>query len=345
MGVARSSGVAGPDASVVAPDTQAATRTLLELVAELMEESFRVLGEGHIVGTLPAYVERFGAGNGRFVAKHFLADADVRGPLGALSAMNVVSDVTGTEYDLEVGEGHVTKRLHSCEFAPAFEGRDDFPRAMMCMLHRAAYQGSVNASVPQDEGFDVHLARRILFGDSVCDFVVTPRSVADEGDRALPIAREPDADERDDLAYHFYTFLLTAFVDYLTHHLEPSVVQDLLRRVAARVGTKVERLFQATGVSDGGPTDMARRVLALGGRELAEGSLRVTSCPQAEHIRSTASGADEAERDAVRLNACRLCKNLVGGAVSRADPDAVVERHTCLAVGDPHCDFEVTERA
>lgn len=321
-------------------DPAAATRTLLELVAELMEESFAVIGEGHILGTMPRFLERFGAGNARYVTKNFLAGADVKGPQGALSPMDLISRVTGTKYSTHQTEAGTIKRLHACEFLEAFENRGEFPRAMMCMLHRAAYQGSVNGLVDEVNGFDVQLNKRILFGDSVCDFLVVPRANVSEGDRPLPVAHEPDAAARADLAYHFYTFLLTSFVDYLTHQLPAEKVEEMLRVVAARVGGKVGHIITAAyGEMDS--ETLSNAVLRTAGRTLDGDSLKVIACPQADHIRSTASGVDESDRRRVVANACRLCKHVVTGAVAVCGNGGNVHRAKSLALGDDHCDFEV----
>ncbi len=315
-------------------DPAAATRTVLELVGELMEESFAVMGEGHILGTMPAYLERFGSGNARYVRKHFLADGDVVGPKSALSPMNVVSDVTQTEYDLLDTSAGLTKRLHKCEFQPAFAKRGEFPRAMMCMLHRAAYQGSVNGLV-DGEQFDVQLTRRILFGDETCDFVVMPRDEPSPKDTQLPMATAPGEEQRQDLAYHFYTFILTSFVDYITAHLPEATVEQMLRNVAGKVGAKLHAI-RPEGMDD--PEDILRFVLIKGGRTVD--GCKVTACPQADHIRATAKAAGTADEATVVANACRLCKHVVGGAVRQAGAD--VGRTTSIALGDDSCDFEVT---
>ncbi len=321
-------------------DPAASTRTLLELVAELMEESFAVVGEGHILGTMPAYLERFGAGNARYVSKTFLGQGEVKGPEGALSPMDLISRVTGTEYSTHKTEAGTIKRLHSCEFLDAFESRGEFPRAMMCMLHRAAYQGSVNGLVDKEHGFDVQLNKRILFGDASCDFLVVPRSDVPQGDTALPVINEPQATERADLAYNFYTFLLTSFVDYLTHQLPDERVEEMLRVVAARVGTKVGNIITAAfGEMDS--ENLSKGVLRMAGRTLEGDTLKVTACPQAAHIVSTASGVDEADRLKVVANACRLCKHVVTGAVEADGDGGRVTRSKSLAMGDDHCDFEV----
>ncbi len=321
-------------------DPTASTRTLLELVAELMEEGFAILGEGQILGTMPQYLQQFGAANARYVAKHFLESTEVRGPEGALSAMDLISRVTGTVYSTHRTEAGTTKRLHSCEFLEAFEDRGQFPRAMMCMLHRAAYQGSVNGLVDPAQGFDVQLNKRILFGDSTCDFLVVPRGEIDRRDAPLPMAVEPDQTERADLAYQFYTFLLTSFVDYLSQQLPDDQVEDLMRRIAAKVGGKVGALI--SDVFGKRPSEaLAAGVLQMAGRTLEGHSLKVLACPQAEHIRSTARGATQAEKARIIANACRLCKHVVAGAVEQHGDGGTVCRTRSLALGDDHCDFEV----
>ncbi len=312
----------------------------MELVAELMEESFAVMGEGNILGTMPRFLERFGAGNARYVANHFLGEGTVKGPQGALSAMDLISRVTGTKYSTHETEAGTIKRLHACEFLEAFENRGQFPRAMMCMLHRAAYQGSVNGLVKPEQGFDVQLNKRILFGDTACDFLVVPRSDVAEGDRPLPVAHEPDAAARADLAYNFYTFLLTSFVDYLTHQLPAEKVEEMLRVVAARVGGKVGHIITAA-YGDMDSQALSKAVLITAGRTLEGDGLKVVACPQADHIRSTASGVDESDRRRVVANACRLCKHVVTGAVRACGDGGEVHRDRSLALGDDHCDFEV----
>lgn len=323
------------------PDETAAVRTLLELVAELMEESFAVMGEGQILGTMPAYLERFGAGNARYIAHEYLASDHVRGPRSALSPMALVSHVTATDHVVEEAPGGILKRLLQCEFKPAFERRGPFPRAMMCTLHCAAYQGSVNGLVDPEEGFDVQVTKRILFGDRHCDFLVQPRSEPEPDDAMIPMSHVPGQKESQQLAYDFYTFLLTSFVDYVSHHLEQDVVEDMLRRVAARVGIKVRDVMARSGMAVVDAARMGQTILLLGGRELGDG-LEVTFCPQAAAIRSTATGQTEQERQRVRGNACRLCKNLVAGAVRDVDPMARVYREQSLALGDEVCDYKVT---
>ncbi len=325
--------VAGDGGLTFEADPAAATRTVLELVAELMEESFRVMGEGHILGTMPAYLERFGKGNARYVKKHFLGDGKVAGPRAALSPMNVVSDVTDTKYDLDDFDAGVVKRLHHCEFQPAFASRGEFPRAMMCMLHRAAYQGSVNGLLDTDQ-FDVQLTRRILFGDATCDFVVVPRGEVAPSDQALPMAHAPDHEEQLDLAYHFYTFILTSFIDYLTAHLPDSTVEQMLRNVAGKVGQKIHTLLPDDLEH---PEEVMRYVLTTGGRRM-EGN-RVVACPQATHITATAKAAG-GDEERVVANACRLCRHLVGGAVREAGADVACGQ--TIACGAEFCDFEVT---
>lgn len=315
-------------------DPAVAIRTVLELVAELMEESFAVMGEGHILGTMPSYLERFGQSNARYVAKRFLGDDKVVGPRSALSAMNVVSEVTGTEFDMADFDAGVIKRLHHCEFQTAFKDRGEFPRAMMCMLHRAAYQGSVNGLVDGDQ-FDVQVTRRILFGDKTCDFVVVPRQGPAPGDVQLPMANRPDDEAQLDLAYHFYTFILTSFIDYLTAHLPETTVEQMIRNTAGKVGAKIHGIMPES-ITD--PQEVMRFVLETGGRTL-DGD-RVIACPQATHIQATAKAAG-GDTERVIANGCRVCKHVVGGAVRAAGGD--IECTTSIACGDDHCDFEVTD--
>lgn len=330
-------------------DARAASRTLLELVATLMEKSFEVLGEGTVLGTLPQYAQRFGAMNAVYMGRHFVRCDPGVGAVSALTPLNVVSRVTGTAYDMpQRTRARAVKRLRTCEFLEAFEDRGDFPKAMMCLLHRATYQGSVNATLEEDDGYEVDLRTRILFGDPHCEFVVRSRGPRpDAPDQECEVIRQPAPEECDDLSYGFYTFLLTSFVDYLTNHLPPKTVHDILRSCAAEVGSKVYGLMDATGTLPRDPEGAARALLRLGGREFGEPpgerGLRVTSCPQAAHIVATAKGNDDPDvARAVRENACRLCKNLVQGAVDRVAPGCRVERHTALTLGDDHCRFTVT---
>ncbi len=338
-------------------DAREATRTLLELVATLMQESFERVGEGAVLGTLPASIERFGAMNAAYMNRNFVACNPGAGAVSALTPMNVVSRVTGTDFEmLETTQRRAVKRLKQCEFQDAFEGLDDFPRAMICLLHRAAYQGSVNAGLAPEAGYEVDVRTRILFGDPHCDFVVRSRGPRPEtADAECPVTREPAPGERDDLSYAFYTFLLTSFVDYLTNHLPQETVHDVLRTCAAEVGGKVYTLMEAAGRLPDDPVGAARAVLEAGGRAFAddpdgaedgagaaEGEVQVTHCPQALHIRSTARANDDPDvARAVRQNACRLCKNLVAGAVDRVEPGCRVERPTALTLGDAACLFRV----
>ena len=332
-------------------DARAASRTVLELVATLMEKSFEALGEGTVLGTLPTYAERFGAMNAVYMGRHFVRCDPGVGAVSALTPLNVVSRVTGTGFDMpQQTRARAVKRLRACEFLDAFEDRGEFPKAMMCLLHRATYQGSVNATLAHDDGYEVDLRTRILFGDPHCEFVVRSRGPRpDAPDRECEVTRQPAPDECDDLSYSFYTFLLTSFVDYLTNHLPEDTVHGILRSCAAEVGSKVYGLMDAVGALPRDPADAARAVLRMGGREFApdgDGAgrdLRVTHCPQAAHIIATAKGNDDPDAArAVRENACRLCKNLVQGAAERVSPGCRVGRRTSLALGDGDCHFTVT---
>lgn len=320
-----------------------ATRTLLELVAELMEASFKAMGEGVILATLPQYLQTFGTDNARYVRRHFLGAGKVRGPRGALSAMDLVSEVTGTSYTVLEQHGCAVKRLHACEFQPAFKDRGDFPRAMMCMLHRASYQGSVDAMV-DDDGFDVDLRSRILFGDDHCDFMVCGQDAPDGPDEPLPIERQPSDEERDDLSFAFYTFLLTSFVDYMTHHLPEEEVGAVMRRCADRVGDKAAALMEEEGLLGATAHEAACNSLRLGGRRLDDGAddeVRVAACPQAEHIRATSKGGSRERLEQVRANACLLCTQVVGCAAGRVDGKTRTERLSSLALGDADCRFRL----
>lgn len=310
-----------------------------------MEASFAALGEGVILGTMPRYLERFGKANAAYMNKHFVQCTPEHGAVAALTPMNYISRITDTPFDMPVAtRSTATKRLRSCEFLDAFEDRGDFPKAMICQLHRAAYQGSVNGTVkaPED-GYDVSLGSRILFGDDHCDFIVKARTARpDEPDTECKGRALPNEEERADLAYGFYTFILTSFVDYLTHHLPADRVQEILRDCAQRVGGKVYALMDAVGLLSQDSKEAAAAVLRMGGRMVEAGDeLVVTACPQAEHIRATASHDAERQNE-VCLNACRLCKHLVQGAVSQVSRGTKVDRDDALSVNDPSCRFRLT---
>lgn len=322
-------------------DALAASRTTLELMANLMEASFEALGEGAILASMPAYMERFGRDNAKWLQEHH----GIRPPKGAgssLAAMNFISDVTATPFEMvEATTGHATKRLATCEFLDSFHDRGDFPKTMMCLLHRAAYQGSVNGLVPPEEGFDVQIRSRILFGDPHCDFDVVARSGKDatEDLPALPMATM-DQDQQDWLAYAFYTTLLTAFVDYITRQLPAEQVEQMMQDAARKVGVTVHALMDAAGMLPDDPTKAAAAVLRLGGRSFESGAT-VRACPQAEHIIETTKAGDPASQQAARANACRLCQHFVAGAVAGVDPGAKVVRDGSIALGDATCGYRV----
>ena len=327
-------------------DAQAASRTLLELVATLMEASFQAVGEGAILGTMPAYLERFGHQNAVWMNRHFVKCHAEEGAVSALTPMNYVSRVTKTPFEMpKATKNEAVKRLKVCEFQDAFEGRGDFPKAMMCLLHKAAYQGSVNGTLGEgDPGYRVDLQSRILFGDDHCDFAVTSRTDRGAGgDKECKGKDLPSEEELAWLSYGFYTFLLTSFVDYLTKHLGQAHVEQILRDCANKVGGKVYALMDAVGLlPDDGP-GAAAAVLRIGGRTFVQegDAVTVTACPQAEHIRATSAPNTPEDRERVRANACRLCKNLVAGAVDQVCPGAKVTRTSALALGDDDCRFRV----
>lgn len=337
------------DQNSLRADARAASRTMLELVATLMEKSFETMGEGAVLGTLPAYSERFGAMNAIYMGRNFVRCDPSVGAVSALTPLNVISRVTGTDFDMpQQNRARAVKRLKNCEFLDAFKDRGEFPKAMMCLLHKATYQGSVNSTLQEKDGYEVDLRTRILFGDPHCDFVVRSRSPRpDAPDQECEVTRQPAPEECDDLSYGFYTFLLTSFVDYLTNHLPADTVHDILRACAAEVGSKVYGLMDATGTLPQDPVHAARAVLRMGGREFQPGppespDMRVASCPQAAHIITTSKGNEDPEAArAVRENACRLCKNLVQGAVDRVAPGCNVVRKTALTLGDDDCHFSV----
>lgn len=320
-------------------DALAASRTTLELMATLMESSFEVLGEGVILASMPRYLERFGKDNAKWMRDQYGVDPPT-GAASSLAVMNLISELTGTQFEMhEATKGRAVKRLKECEFVDAFAFRGEFPKTMMCMLHRAAYQGSVNGLVDEENGFDVQVHSRILFGDPHCDFEVVARGPSDATKDLpkLPMAR-PDAEVQDWLGYAFYTALLTAFIDFLTQQLPAKQVETMLRQCGRAVGAKVQALLHQAGLDGGGIDDAIPTVLRLGGRTFDGAD--VASCPQAEHIIAAAKGGAGA---ATRTNACSLCHHFVAGAVAAGHPGKNVTRDGAIALGDPVCGFRVED--
>lgn len=236
-----------------------ATRShaMLEFIAHVMDSSFATLGEGVVLGTMPAYLERFGARHARHLATYVHCDPS-SGADAALAPLNVLSGLTGTEFEMvRSGAGHATKRLLSCEFASAFAEKSAFTKAMVCQLHRAAYQGAVNATLEPDQGYDVALNTRILFGGAHCDFDVVSRPP--RGGEAAPatLVRRPTADEVLAESQVFYGAILAAFVEYLASLLPPQDLERLLEDCLQRTGLPLETIL-GPGTRPGSVTDRIR---------------------------------------------------------------------------------------
>ncbi len=324
-----------------------ATRTILELTAEVMQESFRVLGEGVVLGTMPRYLERFGRRNAQFMAKHYGTGQGEQGTLSALEGLNVVSRVTGTPYDLPIATPHRTvKRLKDCEFLEAFGDTDEFARAMICKLHQAVYQGAVNAYGDGGETMRVHVQSRILFGDAHCDFLVE----APDDPRTLPVAEQlpeslPTEAAAVEETVHFYISILVAFIEYLGTVLPEDRLRILLTNCADTVGMKVQRLFKDQDVP---VVTLLTSMLAQSGRTFAtpnsNDEIVVASCPYARPIKGASKRHDPERRDALRNWSCGICTSIMEGAAERHAPGTTVERKTCLTMGDEDCRFHVQER-
>lgn len=324
----------------------ASSRTTLELIAELMEASFERLGEGAILGTLPEYLEDFGARNVRYLQNRFISCDPRAGAVSALTGPNFLSRVTHTGFELPVArKDHAVKRLLECEFQKAFQGRSEFVRAMICLLHVSTTRGAVNGLLedPQ-EGYDVELGSRILFGDDHCDFIVRsrpPRPV--EADTECPI--DPNIPKADvpALAHQFYTAILVALVEYLLTVLPEADVRRMATGCAGRVGTKVARVLGDAGKGQKAARDTMDRVLTYGGRRIVQdGNVSaVTACPFAEAILTTTRRHEPEEARKVHSAACLLCKAAVGAAVGATWQGADVARDTCLTLGDKDCRFRV----
>lgn len=332
-----------PVVAATAPPAAAAQETLLAILADLVESAFDVVGEGVLLGTLPPYLERFGVRNAEYLERHHL-DVDARkGAPAALTPMNFVSRITGTPFTMvAANQDRAVKRLHACEFQAALAGKSDFAKALMCQIHRSAYQGSVNGLLadPAKEGYDVTLQSRILFGDPHCDLEVTSRAVRPAEPGGEGIVVDPVADEelaRD--AHTFYTAILVSLVNYLTTVLPPAAVQEMLHRSAVRAGARAAGGCRADAE---GAVAAVRRVLLAGGREADDGAggvLTVDACPYSHTIRAMSRG--EAAGPAARGNACLLCLGTLRGAAHQASPGAQVEMESSLAVEGTPCRFRV----
>jgi hypothetical protein len=336
-------------------DVAGSSRTILELVATVMDAAFETIGEGVILGTLPPYMERFGAKNAQYINKRYVdCDAGI-GALSALTPINMVSRLTKTPFTMvEATKARAVKRLHSCEFAAAFESKAEFPRAMICMLHKAAYQGSVNGLLqdPAKDGYDVDVQSRILFGDAHCDFLVESRSRRPKApDKECPADAIPP-EELDGHAHDFYTAILVAFVDYMCSVLPPKQVDAILEKCARKVGVKLEAILQPrirAAKGPGGAHTLAGNILSLGGRaveRVPSGNgdlpvLRVTSCPYAHAIVSSTRNDPTAKANQVRNASCLLCKGIVQGAADKVAPGSRVELGSCLTAGDADCRFRI----
>jgi hypothetical protein len=316
--------------------------TLLELTARLMQRAFEELGEGSILGTMPAYLERFGRAHSTRLAAQGLPVQASFGAVSALAPMNQISTVTATAYTLPIAHrDRAVKRLHDCEFLAAFEGQDEFVRTMICMLHEATYQGSVNALVPKaEDGYDVTVRSRILFGDDHCDFDVRSR---------VPRPREPDTggaqpdtppEELEASQHHFYAYMVASFVDYLSALLPPARVAAIVQDVGEEVGRKLDLR----------PDDVMatlRRVMRAAGRTFTHDAttIRVQQCPQAPGILDATADQDEDLARAARASACGLCCATLQGAARQSDPDAQVVRERALTLGSKECLFRLVRGA
>ncbi|HET6399616.1 MAG TPA: hypothetical protein VFH47_08705 [Candidatus Thermoplasmatota archaeon] len=332
-----------PAAILPRHDVAASQRTILELIGHVLESAFEVVGEGVLLGTLPPYLERFGARNAEYVRRHHVRCDPASGAVAALTPMNFVSRTLGSPFTMEEArKDRAVKRLTTCEFAPAFAGRSDFAKAMMCQIHRASYQGSVDGLLadPKRDGYDVTLHSRILFGASACDFEVSSRASRPdtpdhEGEVVRPVA--PDEVARD--VHTFYTAILVSLVQYLGSVLPHATVQAILHAAALEVGAKLARIDPQPGAS---AQETVERLLAIGGRDVLPmaGGAEVRGCPYAHTIQAMAKGASEAAAQA-RASACLLCVGTLRGALQAAGHGTDVELASCLTSGDAACRFRL----
>lgn len=318
-----------------------AARTILELTAEVMDAAFALVGEGLIMGTMPPYLERFGSSNAHYVAKRYVRPVAESGAEAALAPLNFVSRVTGTPFTMVESSPHrAVKRLHACEFAPAFARKSPFAKAMVCRLHAAVYQGSVNALLPPgDAGYRVDVRSRILFGDPHCDFAVESHEARTVPPSPAPPPPTPDDTFRRDQSCHFYTAILVAFVEYLSTILPEDRLRLLLTDCSARVGKKVARLMGAGAGDD--PVALVSRVLQNGGRttEELDDAVRVTSCLFAAPIMGVTKDHEDAQRDALRRASCGMCHEMMAALAEQTGEDRPMERPRCLTLGDDDCLF------
>lgn len=321
---------------------RAATRgTLLDLIAEVMEASFQTLGQGVIMGSMPAILRRFGMHNARYVHTHYQACDASRGAVSALGPSNFVSSATGTAYTTPVADAsRAVKRLQACEFQTAFLDKSDFAKAMVCRLHEAVYEGSVNGLLadPKTQGYRVALQQRILFGGTHCDFQVDSIPERTGDDPGVLLANVPTGPELEGEQHHFYAAILVAFVEYLCQVLPEADVQAILADCADRVGARIGPMLAGTT-----PLDRVEDLLTKSDRraEADATGVSVTACPFVRPIKGVTNHLEHRLRDGVRRIACGSCVSLLQGAVEETSPGAVVRRLTCLVADDASCRFEV----
>lgn len=294
-------------------------RTVLDLTAMLMEAAFEELGEGTILASMPGYLERFGEDNARYLAKHGTRWDPAQGAVAALTPMNVVSRLTGTPFTMvEATRRQAVKRLHACEFQEAFADRGGFPRTMICQLHGAAYQGSVNGLVERPEdGYDVEVRSRILFGDGHCDFCVRSRSERpDTPDQEGESPSPPPEEELAALNVDFYAFILASFVDYMEAMLPPERVAAHVLGSARQAGSRLQGRRGFRG--DAGT--VLRDVLHATGHRFAEGArgALVTYCPNERGIRDATRRSPPERAAEARRQAGRMCAAILEGAIAEA---------------------------
>lgn len=248
----------GPAAQGMAPATTSAGPAMLRLIAQVMDSSFAIVGEGVVLGTMPGYLERFGQRHAEHLSRRFVKCDPATGADAALAPLNLLSGITGTSFDMVRSEAaHATKRLMACEFAPAFADKSPFTKAMVCQLHRAAYQGAVNAGVPAESGYDVALNSRILFGGTHCDFDVVSRIPRAGTGQAPQVVLVPSAAQAAAESATFYAAILAAFLEYLGTLLPAADVEALLADCITRSGTTAQEVL---GPGTGSLVERVRRL-------------------------------------------------------------------------------------
>lgn len=234
----------GPKKQGMAPAGTTAGPAMLRLIAQVMDSSFATLGEGTVLGTMPAYLERFGQRHAEHLSRRFVTCDAATGADAALAPLNLLSGITGTAFDMVRSEaGHATKRLMACEFASAFADKSPFTKAMVCQLHRAAYQGAVNAGLPAEAGYDVGLNSRILFGGTHCDFDVVSRIPRAGVGQAPQVVLVPSVAQAAAESETFYAAILAAFLEYLGTLLPAGDVEMLLADCLERSGTTAHEVL------------------------------------------------------------------------------------------------------